>query len=81
MFPVVGGRKVDDLKGNIEARGLRLDDEEMDKIDSAYGFEIGFPHDFIAAANKAVSGPEDGWTVTSVSYMGFVTGPRPLPPY
>jgi hypothetical protein len=50
---------VEHLKGNIEALGLQLNEEELDKIDNAYGFEMGFPHDFINPANKSVLGPED----------------------
>jgi aryl-alcohol dehydrogenase-like predicted oxidoreductase len=47
VFPIVGGRKVDHLKGNIEALGLQLTDEEIDDIDSATDFSIGFPMNFL----------------------------------
>lgn len=47
VFPIVGGRKVDHLKGNIEALGLELSDEEIDDIDSAVDFEVGFPMNFL----------------------------------
>ncbi|KAF2493813.1 aryl-alcohol dehydrogenase-like protein [Lophium mytilinum] len=43
VFPIVGGRKVEHLKGNIEALGLQLTEEEIDDIDSAVPFEVGFP--------------------------------------
>lgn len=69
------------LKGNIEALGLQLDADEMDKIDEAYGFEIGFPHDFLNPANKSVLGPEDGWFINGISYLDFVPGPKPIPPH
>ena len=38
VFPICGGRKVDHLKGNIEALGLVLSDEEMEEIEDASGF-------------------------------------------
>lgn len=81
MYPIVGGRKVDHLKGNIEALGLRLDEDELDKIDNAYGFEIGFPHDFLSSQNQSLLGPEDGWFLNNVSYLDFVAGPKPIPPH
>lgn len=43
VFPIVGGRKVEHLKGNIEALGLELTEQEIDEIDSASAFDIGFP--------------------------------------
>ena len=57
MYPIVGGRKVEHLKGNIEALALRLDDEELDKIDNAYGFEMGFPHEFLSPHEGAFDKP------------------------
>lgn len=47
VFPIVGGRKVEHLKGNIEALGLELSDEEIDEIDAESGFQIGFPMNFL----------------------------------
>jgi len=81
VYPIVGGRKVEHLKGNIEALGLRLDDEELDKIDNAYEFEMGFPDNFLSPENKLVLSPEDGWFINAISYMDFVQGPRPILPH
>ena len=47
VFPIVGGRKVSHLEGNIKALSLELSDEDMKAIDEAYDFKIGFPMDFI----------------------------------
>jgi aryl-alcohol dehydrogenase-like predicted oxidoreductase len=47
VFPIVGGRKVEHLKGNIEALGLQLSDEEMDAIDATSDFDVGFPMNFL----------------------------------
>jgi len=47
VVPIVGGRKVDHLKGNIEALGLELSQDEIDDIDSAIDFEVGFPMNFL----------------------------------
>jgi len=47
VFPIVGGRKIEHLKGNIEALSLELSDEEIDEIDGAWEFDAGFPTGFL----------------------------------
>lgn len=47
VYPIVGGRKIDHLKGNIEALGLELSDDEINELESAVPFEIGFPMNFL----------------------------------
>ncbi|KAB8249353.1 hypothetical protein BDV35DRAFT_378228 [Aspergillus flavus] len=48
VFPVVGGRKVEHLRGNIAALDLSLSVEEMAQIEAAYPFDHGFPHTFLS---------------------------------
>lgn len=43
VIPIVGGRKIEHLKGNIEALRIELTDEEIDEIDKAVPFDVGFP--------------------------------------
>jgi aryl-alcohol dehydrogenase-like predicted oxidoreductase len=43
VYPIIGGRKVEHLKGNIEALSVELSDEDIDEIDGAAPFDIGFP--------------------------------------
>jgi len=47
VFPVVGGRKVEHLKMNIEAISLKLTDEEIREIDDAESFDVGYPMNFL----------------------------------
>jgi Aldo/keto reductase family len=47
VFPIVGGRKIEHLKGNIEALSLELSDEEIQEIDNAAPFDVGFPMNFL----------------------------------
>lgn len=47
VFPIVGGRKIDHLKGNIEALTIRLSQQDIEEIDKAVPFELGFPHSFL----------------------------------
>ena len=47
VFPIVGGRKIEHLKSNIEALGIELSDDELDEIDKAAPFDHGFPLNFV----------------------------------
>jgi hypothetical protein len=47
VYPIVGGRKVEHLKANIEALSLSLSDKEVDEIDNESNFQIGFPMDLL----------------------------------
>jgi len=43
VYPIVGGRKKEHLQGNIEALTIELSNDEVDEIESAVPFDIGFP--------------------------------------
>lgn len=47
VYPIVGGRKIEHLKGNIEALGIELSEEEVAEIDNAVNFDVGFPMNFL----------------------------------
>lgn len=46
VIPMVGGRKIEHLKQNIEALSIKLTPEDIAELESATPFEPGFPHDF-----------------------------------
>ena len=50
VFPIVGGRKVSHLEGNIEALRLELSKEDMAEIEKVYEFDPGFPHSLLFRA-------------------------------
>lgn len=52
VFPIVGGRKIEHLKGNIEALGLDLTQDEIDEIEDAEPFDPGFPMSFLFDNSK-----------------------------
>lgn len=58
VFPIVGGRKVEHLKGNIEALRLELSEDDVEEIETGYEFDVGFPYDFLGGG-KAPRGPSD----------------------
>jgi hypothetical protein len=47
VFPIVGIRKVEHLQGNIDALSVELTDEEVDEIEAAQPFDLGFPGNFL----------------------------------
>lgn len=58
VFPIVGGRRVEHLKGNIEALALELTEEDVEEIETGYDFDVEFPYDFLGGG-KAPRGPAD----------------------
>ncbi|KAL4876126.1 Norsolorinic acid reductase A [Aspergillus karnatakaensis] len=47
VFPIIGGRKVEHLQGNIEALNIELSEQDLAEIDDAEDFDHGFPFDLI----------------------------------
>jgi len=43
VFPIIGGRKVENLVANLEALDLSLSDEHIKELESIIPFDIGFP--------------------------------------
>ena len=72
VFPIVGGRKVDHLKGNIEALSLELSDEEYEEIDGATDFDVGFPLNFLSNKPGGAKGPGDIWLTVTTGHYDFV---------
>jgi aryl-alcohol dehydrogenase-like predicted oxidoreductase len=58
VFPIIGGRKVEHLKANIQALTLKLTQEDIQEIDSAVKFDPGFPNDFLYRKGQAIGGPD-----------------------
>jgi aryl-alcohol dehydrogenase-like predicted oxidoreductase len=47
VFPIIGGRKVEHLKDNIQALCIKLSDEQVKYLESQTEFDIGFPGNFV----------------------------------
>jgi aryl-alcohol dehydrogenase-like predicted oxidoreductase len=56
IHPILGARRVDQLVENLGALEVPLPAETVDRLDAATGFELGFPHDFIAGIAPWVFG-------------------------
>ncbi|KAG0652581.1 Dothistromin biosynthesis norB [Hyphodiscus hymeniophilus] len=81
VFPIVGGRKIDHLKGNIEGLSVELSDSDINEIEGANAFDIGFPMNFLSGAG-AVKNPSDLWLMGAAgSQQHFDVQMKPLGPF
>ncbi|CAK4034383.1 Norsolorinic acid reductase A [Lecanosticta acicola] len=84
VFPIVGGRKVEHLKGNIEALGVELTQEEVDEIEDAEPFDVGFPNSFLFGMGgkpyRSRMGTNDIAILTSNYPLETVPKVRPIEP-
>jgi aryl-alcohol dehydrogenase-like predicted oxidoreductase len=47
VFPIIGGRKVEQLQQNLEALDISLTPEQVQRIENAVPFSLGFPHNVL----------------------------------
>ncbi|KAI4184275.1 MAG: hypothetical protein LQ348_004573 [Seirophora lacunosa] len=76
VFPICGGRKVEHLRGNIEALGLKLTREDVEEIERAYPFEVGFPMGFLGGS----ADPKDNSLANLLGTFDYVEGPKAIEP-
>ncbi|RDB16161.1 Aryl-alcohol dehydrogenase [NADP(+)] [Hypsizygus marmoreus] len=63
VFPIIGGRKVEHLLGNIEALDISLSEEQMKELESAVEFDLGFPGTLIG------NGTSHGFLMKSAAHL------------
>ncbi|KAF9067233.1 hypothetical protein BDP27DRAFT_1365074 [Rhodocollybia butyracea] len=49
VFPIIGGRKIENLVDNLEALDITLNDEQIKELESVVPFNAGFPSDFVSS--------------------------------
>ncbi|KAJ5496549.1 hypothetical protein N7463_008536 [Penicillium fimorum] len=76
VFPLVGGRKVEHLKDNIQALKLRLTSEQIEYLESQKELDIGFPGNFIGPDPK-VTGKASFLLAANAQYS-FVRAPKSI---
>lgn len=79
VFPIVGGRTIDHLKQNIEALTLELTDEDIDEIENAVSFDIGFPNNFYYG-EKIAAEPSRVFLMGMAGDFDYVPLPKPIAP-
>ncbi|KAF9241186.1 NADP-dependent oxidoreductase domain-containing protein [Melanogaster broomeanus] len=74
VFPIVGGRKVEHLQGNLVALSITLTPEHIKYLDSVLPFDSGFPHNFIG------DGTDNSFLAKSTAYLEKQPRPTPIKP-
>ena len=46
VIPIIGARKISQVKDNLDCINFSLSAEQIDKLNSVSAIELGFPHDF-----------------------------------
>lgn len=86
VFPIVGGRTVEHLKGSIAGLSVVLTDEEVEKVEGAYRFDFGFPHTFLSGSlfdhstPRMAQKPGDVWLTKAMGKFDWVEQPKPIRP-
>lgn len=75
IFPIIGGRKMEHMKSNIEALSLELTREEIEEIESVVPFDFGYPQTFLGGPGSA-TGPGDVWTTRRIGHFDWVAPPQ-----
>ncbi|KAK1241313.1 hypothetical protein MKX08_001287 [Trichoderma sp. CBMAI-0020] len=76
VFPMVGGRKIEHLRDNIQALSIKLSQEQVEYLESVKPFEVGFPSNFIGP-DPHVTGQFTGLAAASAT-LGVEQLPKPM---
>lgn len=79
VFPIVGGRTVEHLRSNIEALTLELTEQDIQEIDDAEKFDLGFPLNMLWGG-KTPSHPGKVWLLGMGGTYDYVPLPKPIEP-
>lgn len=80
VVPLVGGRKVEHLQSNIEALGLELSDEDIEEIEAAHPFDLGFPMKFLFRGERKEAHPKNSQFMSSLAKFDYVDPPKAIRP-
>ncbi|WYZ33735.1 hypothetical protein EsH8_I_000011 [Colletotrichum jinshuiense] len=84
VFPIVGGRKLEHIKANIDGLGTTLTEGDICEIESSHDFDPGFPHTFLSGTS--LSGeppcgaykPGDVWLTKLMGNFDWVESPKSI---
>lgn len=74
VFPIIGGRNIEHLKGNIEALKLKLTEKDIMEIEGAKEFDLGLP------MNQFGHSAENMWLTKMGGYLQYVGEKQPIQP-
>lgn len=56
LIPVLGARTISQIRDNLGAAELQLDDAQLDRLDGAARVRLGYPHEFLRERRTLISG-------------------------
>ncbi|OAX42631.1 Aldo/keto reductase [Rhizopogon vinicolor AM-OR11-026] len=74
VFPIIGGRKVEQLEANLESLAITLTTEHMKYLESIVPFDPGFPHSMIG------DGTDYNYLMKSAAYLEKQPAVQPIVP-
>ncbi|KAJ5607701.1 Aryl-alcohol dehydrogenase (AAD) [Penicillium hordei] len=77
VFPLVGGRKIEHLHENIQALSIRLTAKQIEFLEAATTFDIGFPMNFIGE-DPSTNGGKMNFLMGSAGNIDFVQATRAI---
>ncbi len=81
VFPIVGGRTIDHLRENIKALLLHLDPSDIDEIDTAVPFDLGFPNTFFYPSDgRSPAHPQQVGLLSMGGTYDYVPVQKPISP-
>ncbi|KAI6903635.1 Norsolorinic acid reductase [Hortaea werneckii] len=88
VFPIVGGRKVEHIQGNIRSLSVRMGAEDIEEVEEGYHFDPGFPHTFLSGTMfkggdekpRGADGPEDVWLLNGMGPFDWHPRQEPVRP-
>jgi len=87
VFPIVGGRKLEHIKGNIAGLAVSLTEDEIKEIESSYEFDHGFPHTFLSgtlfdgSTPRMADSPAGVPALNSMGKFDWVDVPKAIRPH
>ena len=78
VFPIVGGRKVEHLKDNIKALEIKLTDKQIEELEAATPFDLGFPGNFVGEDPKISNHGKGGFLLASSAYIDWLQTEKPI---
>jgi aryl-alcohol dehydrogenase-like predicted oxidoreductase len=77
VFPIVGGRKIEHLHDNIQALSIRLTEKQIQFLESATEFDVGFPTNFIGQ-DPATTNGKASFLAQTAGHVDFVMAPKAI---
>ncbi|KAK4662945.1 hypothetical protein QC763_601770 [Podospora pseudopauciseta] len=71
VFPVVGGRKIEHLRENIEALKVRLEREDFEEIEGTVEFDLGWPNK-LQFGGRLPENMQDFWLMGTAGWFDNV---------